>query len=386
MAQPLLDSFLFPALEDPDAEPRGPRLPYDRHLRWLAIEGYSEVSIKQFYDRLQIPKPSRKALDEAASSQEQIKPPSSLLKRLQKKIYQPEDSAYWDKLGFSEVYLQRMVKASDTLKELWTEVGQLLQDPVLRVTVDCLRLAGLTHVELTEIMTENGSKLMPSIPALELYERYLFDFGAMRLGDWQSYLVSLQDDPYSYARYHAALTQGVDAVLQLCNLPTRRQYTDYLRSILALAEMKVRHHARLNVPGSEAEARKWSKTGMDAGDRFQKFSGKSQGDLLKFIQTEFEYVPSQIEAASEEIIRAAMPAPTQEGQGVLKLPAQAITAPPRAAEPDPQMELAGEPANAPEPVPPPPPPAPPADLTGDPLSFGVSGGLGQDPGNGNIGL
>jgi len=381
-----LDSLLFPALEVPDADPRSPVLPYGRHLRWISLEGNPEPAIKAFYGKLQIPEPSRQAI-EAAGSQEQIKPPSSLLRRLQKKIYSPEDSAYWDRLGFSEIYLQRMLKSSDTLKELWTEVGTLLQDPVLRVTVDCLRLAGLTHVELTEIMTENGSQRVPSTPAIELYERYFFDWKAMQISDWRQYLASLQEDPYSYARYHAALTQGVDAVLQLCNLPTRRQYTDYLKSVLALAEMKLRHHARLNVAGGEAEARKWAKVGMDAGDRFQKFSGKSQGDLLKFIQTEFEYVPSQIEAASEEIIRSAMPTSPQDAQGKLRLPPQAVTFTPEPAAPpvapDPQLELPVAPVNAPEaPVPPTTQP----DLESDPLSFEKPGALGQDPGRGNVGL
>lgn len=331
----MLDNFLFPAPADSATDSRAPRVPYARHLHWLTLDGSPEVSIQGFYGKLQLPKPSRSQI-EAAGSQEQIKLPPSLLRRLSKRVYTAEDVAYWAKLGLGEIYLQRLGQTTDAP---WGEVGALLQDPVQRVAVDCLRLAGLTIPELLELLPQGGYQRVPSQAGVELYERYFFNTAAMTLADWRAYLVSLQEDPYSYLRYQTALTQGVDAVLHLCQLPTRRQYTDYLRSILATAEMKVKHFARLNVDGAENEARRWAKLGMDAGDRFQKFSGKSQGDLLKFIQTEFEYVPLQIEAATEDMMRDALP-PSQEGA------AKAVRVDPQAVTAQAELPLDGEAGNA----------------------------------------
>jgi hypothetical protein len=132
--------------------------------------------------------------------------PSSTRRNLAKGVYTEEDEKLWERLGYRELYLKRMNKCEGQLAEDWSMVGRLLNHPVMRVALDCVSIARLTSAEVSEILPQTFSVLLTET-AVDLYKRYFLCLEKMSRTDWIYLLKQLQKDPYSYTRYHAALTK-----------------------------------------------------------------------------------------------------------------------------------------------------------------------------------
>lgn len=221
-------------------------------------------------------------------------------KRLERKIYSEADHALWTKHGFSEIYLHRLGKSD------WSELGKILNHPVMRVALECCLVARISSEEL-EQMLPPVYHLGCSAETIKLYTKYFFDIENMVKSDWQSYLSIISADRYSYTRIFAALTKGRDEVMHLVGMPTKVQFSTMLKNIMNTAHYKFEHYSRLQGDEAQAEARAWGKMMIAAGEKHEKFGATDATDFARFVQTEFTYIDQSIETITPEMIADIKP-------------------------------------------------------------------------------
>jgi len=287
-------------------------LPYRHHILWQLIEDRSDSDITAFYDNIQLPKPTAADLSQCRDKLSDMVIPPFALRNIKKDKVTAADVAVWNKLGFSEIYAKR---TGDTVLELvWLNVSKLLNNPVMRVAIDCGLLVGLQPEELSQMASQSfGTGVDDAV--LALYRKYFFDCGSFLKSDWRNYLRALQEDTYTHQRIYAALTKPRDEVLFMVGLPNKRQFSDFLRNVLATSDYKFRYYARQNNQESDDESRKWAKVGFDAGVRLEKFSATDATDFSKLVQTEFEYITPQILTISPEMLNEVRPPSLEDDDG-----------------------------------------------------------------------
>jgi len=286
--------------------------PYRRHLLWQLIEERTDEEIRAFYDNIQLPRPGKIELEAARSYVSNLVIPPQALRNLKRDKTTAADVVIWQKLGFSEIYAKRTGETK--FETVWLNVSKLLGNPVLRVAVDCGLIVGLQPEELSQMASQSfGTGVDDS--TLALYRKYFFDVQSFLKSDWVWYLRQLQDDTYTHQRIYAALTKPRDEVLFMVGLPNKRQFSDFLRNVLATADYKFRYYARHNDPESDDESRKWAKIGFDAGVRYEKFSATDATDFSKLVQTEFEYITPQIQTISPEMLNEIRPPSLEDDSG-----------------------------------------------------------------------
>lgn len=278
-------------------------LPYQRHLEWLILESQPEEQIQKFYYNIQYPKIPKKALELAAERVSKLILPPAVRRNLLRGIFRMEDNGVWDKLGYGEVHARRCVQ---TPSKDWEILGKVLNHPVMRLSLECCLIAKFDEEKIVQTFPQVYS-LNLSYGALDLFKRYFCDISRMERGDWIAYLGIIKDDPYTYQRVYTALTKPLDELLFLLGLPTQKQYTDFLKNVLAASNYKFQFYARQNTPESDAEARRWAKVGFEAGEKFEKYGASDITDFAKLVQTEFEYVTPEVPTITPEMLQAVLP-------------------------------------------------------------------------------
>lgn len=277
-----------------------PRLPFQRHLKWLILDGFDEATIKQFYDNIQFPIPSSEQIEGAGEQLATLIIPGITKRRLAKRIFDVGDQAVWAKHGFEEIYLHTMKKVD------WPEIGRMLNHPVMRVALDCCLISGVDVEKITQILPVTFS-LAVSPESIGIYKKYFLDIELMAKADWQRYLQILASDRYAHQRIFTALTRNQDEVLHLVGLPTRMQFGSMLKNIMNTAHYRFEYYARQMSPEAQEEARKWAKVMIEAGVKHDRYSAADATDFSDLIQTEFVHLDAPIENVSAEMLADAKP-------------------------------------------------------------------------------
>jgi hypothetical protein len=277
-------------------------LPFQKHLEWLCLEGMTRNDITRFYGNVQLPIPTDKDIETAEDSVSQLTLPPAIKRNMRRGIFKIEDSPIWDKYGFGDLHRWRCyrgTKSQTDVARAWEMVGKILNHPVMRISIDaCL----ISHMEEEKMIV-----LLPAqyhLPinerALDLYRRYFAAFEDFDRAAWSDYLNRIREDGFVYSRVFAALTKPRAEVMHLCGLPTERQFSDFLKNVLATSSYKFDYYMRQNSPDGDTEARRWAKVGFEAGEKFEKYGAGDVTDFAKLVQTEFEYVDSDIKTLSPE--------------------------------------------------------------------------------------
>ncbi len=290
-------------------------LPYQRHLEWLLLEGQSEEQIQKFYYNIQFPKITKASMEAAREKIQRLPLPPMIRRNLNRGVFRMEDNGIWSKLGYGEMHARRCT-AKPTRE--WENVGKLLAHPVMRLAVDCCLITKLDHEKIHQLLPQVYS-LPLSVNAISLYEEIFFNCANMDRDDWVKFMDLHREDPYSYQRLYAALTKSTDEVLFLLGLPTQKQYTDFLKNVLAASHFKFQFYMRQNTPDADAEARKWAKVGFEAGEKFEKYGASDITDFAKLVQTEFEYVTPEIPTLTPELLSSVIPTTKEESKENKKL-------------------------------------------------------------------
>lgn len=278
----------------------GPRIPFHRHLEWLCLEELPEEDIKKYYDNIQFMEPVKSHFQSCDDLAQTLPISSGMRRRLGKKVFSEDDYKLWDKLGYGEVYLHRFDKKD------WSEIGRILNHPVMRVALECCIIAKVPDNELVQLLPSVYS-LPLSEASLETYKKYFFDIEPMQKKDWQAYLDLLSTDRYTYTRLFAALTKPRDEVMHLVGLPTRIQFGTMLKNVMHTSVFKFDYYSRQSSPEAQAEARNWAKLMIAAGEKHEKFGVNDATDFSTLIQTEFVYIDTPLETISSDMISEVKP-------------------------------------------------------------------------------
>lgn len=282
------------------------RLPFQRHLKWLIIEGVSFEAAADLYDNIQLPKPSLEHFKALQDDVETLPLSPATKRRLEKKIYHENDLFVLKKLGFEEIYLQR------TKKSDWSEVLKIINSPIMRVAIDCCLVANVPDEEICQLVVA-AHNFQLSESTINVYKRYFLDVDVMRKNDWQAYLNLLADDKYTYSRIFTALTKSRDEVLHLIGLPTKAQFGTMLKNVMSTSHYRFEYFARQNSPEAQDQARKWAKVLMEAGAKHDKFGATDATDFSQLVQTEFVHIDGTIETVSPEMLADAKPKVDEKG-------------------------------------------------------------------------
>jgi hypothetical protein len=284
------------------------RLPYRKALLWLFVEGKSDKDIETQLDEISLPILEKADLEEHRLVAESLPLSIGMRRRLSKKQYDVSDYAIASKLGFGEIYCKYTDNYSidPSLRGLWEDVSKLLRNPVLRIAIDVGILCKYSLDEISQILPSSFHENL-SEAGLNLYCKYFFDHDSLTKNDWRQYLRLWATTPYGYVRYYAALTKPREEALFLAGLPTKSEFSDFLKTVMGTAAYKFQHYSRMSTPQSDAQARAWAKIGFDAGVRHDKFSSKDAGDFSKTVQTEFAYTDSSIEDIDPDILSEVRP-------------------------------------------------------------------------------
>lgn len=296
------------------------RLPYQKHLEWLCLEGLTAQDIRSYYDSIQMAQPSDGQVERAVQTTLRFIMPPITKRRLHKKLFHIDDQAVWKKHGFEDIYLHQLGKRS------WSELGRVLNHPVMRVALECCLIAKLSYDEISQLLPSVYA-LPLSVESIETYIKYFFDYINMRKPDWQAFLNQIADDRYTHTRLFFALTRPQEEVLHAVGLPSRLQFGTMLKNVMNTANYRFEYYARQQNPESQEEARKWARLMMDAGVRHEKFGATDATDFSKLIQTQFEYLENEIPNVTPEMLADAKPPIVEQPKGL----AQTAPMPPDAS-------------------------------------------------------
>jgi hypothetical protein len=283
-------------------------LPFSKALLWLFLEGRSYPQIKEHLDELSLPPLDDHELDTFSEYVKNTPVSPGMRRRLAKKLFDRHDHQVAEKLGLSEIYCKHTghFELYPRVQIHWEDVSRILRNPVARVATDVAILCGYKSEEIAQILPGTFYEHL-SAEALDLYCKYFFDHSVMTKSDWRAYLQLCAKVPYAYIRYHAALTKPRDEALYLSGLPTRANFSDFLRTVMGTAAYKFQYYSRLNSPQTDGQARAWAKIGFDAGVRFEKFTANDVQDFAKTVQTEFDYTESAIETIDPALLTQIKP-------------------------------------------------------------------------------
>lgn len=286
-------------------------LPYHRYLLWQFVEGKDVNQVTRALDEASLPIPGVAVLSDYLKQSEELPLSAGTRRRLAKKALNAEfDYPIFKKLGLGDI-------CQGTEK-----LNALLQNPVLRISLECLILAKVPLSEGMPLLQEQHGEV-PDEDAVELYKQCFFDIVRMGKFEWRDYLKSCSTDSYLYTRYLTALTKPQSDLMHLLGLPSKPEYSRFLKNLLSTAEYKFKRYSGWDTAEGDSEARKWAKVGIEAGVRFDKFSSGDSKSLTEALQMEFDHAEAIIPDVTGEMLAATKP-PTGEEAAQKVLPPPAL--------------------------------------------------------------
>jgi len=285
------------------------KTPYEKHLTWLLLLKQTPEEIEYFYENATLPVPDNVAMMTHAELAIQLPLSPATHKRIVKKIYNKIDESFFQRLGYYELYLKDVApeRLKSAVKIAWEEVDSLLQNPVVRLCVDCLIITKLASEDIVQILGASTYQYQIQKESIDLYKQYFFSVEHFSKEDWRTLLRLVGNDAFTYTRYHTALTRPKEEVIYLLELPTKRTFSDFLSSVLFTSDYKFRYYSRQNTEDGDKQAREWAKVGVGAGEKYEKYSSRDVTDFAEAVQTGFEYAEASIPMADAELVNRVRP-------------------------------------------------------------------------------
>lgn len=176
--------------------------------------------------------------------------------------------------------------------------------PFVRMAVHVL-LFHKQPIEEIKDLIQAGHNFATTEEALKRYQAIFFDSRKMKQPDWYNYIQKLLFREREVI--FAALTNKLEDIKYLIKVPTNVEYAAFLKRALETANYKMNYYASLNTDTGDRNARSWASTGINAGEKYTKFSRGDPGDLMKQLQMEFESIDSGIESLNPQQASEILP-------------------------------------------------------------------------------
>lgn len=278
------------------------RTPYRKYLEWLLLLEKDYESIRSIFFEQSLPEQKATVVEKAQEFLTTISLPPGVKRRVVKNKIIEEDFAVLDRFGYGSFARVHSGRASqNTLTTHNKVVVELIGHPVLRVAVECMLIKKLDLEELSALIQQSFGVTL-GVTELAYYKNNYFDYKEMTRSDWVAYVESLADSPYTYRMIYTALTKPLEDVKQLVGLPTKKNFSAFLQTVLSTADYKFRQYAIRTGMDNDVQARKWAEVGIKAGERFEKFGEKDAKNFADTVQTEFEYVDMDVPNITTEML------------------------------------------------------------------------------------
>jgi hypothetical protein len=242
-------------------------------------------------------------IEEYRTKAEGILVSSATRRRVKALKYDASDALILEKFGLGETYKRDVggIAGEPKLKAAWDEVFSVLENPLTRVAMDCAFLCRYSPEDLSQILPEMLGTSCTSA-GVALYRKYFFDYSSMSRSDWKDFLALTEDVPYVHVRYYTALTKPKEETLFLVGIPTKPDFSRFLKNVLATADFKFKYYSRLSSPDSDAQAKTWAKVGFEAGVRYEKVSTGDVTDFSSAVQTEFDMLDPTFQTIDNDLL------------------------------------------------------------------------------------
>jgi hypothetical protein len=176
--------------------------------------------------------------------------------------------------------------------------------PFVRMAIHVLLFHKQPLVEIKDLILA-GHNFSASELTLSYYQKFFFDTKKMKQEDWYNYVQKLLFREREVV--FAALTNKLEDIKYLIKVPTNVEYSSFLKRALETANYKMNYYASLNTDTGDRNARSWASTGINAGEKYTKFSRGDPGDLMKQLQMEFESIDTGIESLDPLTASSVLP-------------------------------------------------------------------------------
>jgi len=189
---------------------------------------------------------------------------------------------------------------SDDLQSAWL----FHEAPFVRMATNVLLFHKQPVGEIKDLLTA-GHQFSISEKSIKIYQEYFFDTRKMKQEDWLQYVQKLQFREREVI--FAALTNKLEDIKYLIKVPTNVEYSGFLKRALETANYKMNHYSSLNTDSGDRHARAWTLTGINAGEKYAKYSRGDAGDLMKQLHMEFASIDDGIDMLDPTIAADVLP-------------------------------------------------------------------------------
>lgn len=190
------------------------------------------------------------------------------------------------------------------LQDAWA----LHDSPFVRMAMNVLLFHKQPHEEIKDLLGA-GHQFKILEAGVKIYCDYFFDTRKMKQADWLNYVQKLQFREREVI--FAALTNKLEDIKYLIKVPTNVEYAAFLKRALETSNYKMNYYASLNTDNGDRHARAWTVTGINAGEKYAKYSRGDAGDLMKQLQMEFSSIDDGIESLDPKVAAEVLPKATE---------------------------------------------------------------------------
>lgn len=177
------------------------------------------------------------------------------------------------------------------------------KQPFARLAINVLLIHQVNKQEIKDLVGM-GHKIDVSVKALEIYEKFFWDTKIMTPADWAAIVPKFQYKETEIL--YAGLTNKLEDVKFLLKVPTKIEYSDFLKTALETANYKFNYYSNLNTEQADKNARAWGSTALAAGEKYERYKGAGGADIFQQFQMEFEFEQNQIPVADETLAKSVV--------------------------------------------------------------------------------
>jgi hypothetical protein len=260
--------------------------PYDLYIRFLCTKGVNSLeSANEQLKTLDLPTIAAKTFEKQYNLVQDTLP-VGIIRQIESKSYTPDFIKWMKAIDVAELWGYERAFRSQESSNIRL-VYDLHTDHLLRLTLNALLIKSKNFDEIAQEVNLKFSSLLKA-HHVELYKKYFWDVERMTRNAWRELLRDLGDD--TRAILLTALTEDINILKAMLELPTRAALGDSLQYLFVQAFRKAKFYLKLDTPDTNGEAREWIKMVMSLADKYDKHSTGDAKDFGKQLQMEFEFL------------------------------------------------------------------------------------------------
>lgn len=286
-------------------------VPYDLYIRYLATTGIDDLHIlNERLLKTGLRPVSQEDLD-VHWDLIQNTMPQRVIESIGRKNYTPDFLRHMKVLGVEELWRAEPKFKDDAMRSAVKQVYDVLQDGILKITVNALLIKKLKVSEISRLVTTKFSVQITE-KHIDIYSRYLFNSQKLTRGEWREYIKKCSDREKRV--YFIALTEDAEVLKTELDLPALAHVGESLQWLFTKSFLKAKTFMDVGTPEADLSAMRWSDQVVKLADKYEKYRSGDQHDFGKMLQMEFEFVDEPFDtpdsATYQEVAKKSAPKDT----------------------------------------------------------------------------